>query len=164
MTQRREFFSLRPAEKGVDVRVILVNIQAASGYDAGMKNTTIAKFLSAALLSAAVAGAPALASAATSATDPVQINSFQFASGNRDTNGSSLTVSYTNENASPATNVIFAATSDGQLVNSFEDTGTFSQGVSIDHTFLDLDATEDALQVEMVTFADGTVWINPQFS
>ncbi|HEV8020083.1 MAG TPA: hypothetical protein VGP41_02395 [Candidatus Lustribacter sp.] len=136
-----------------------------------MRNTSRTAALAAALL---LAGAPALASAddvtdaaaVDTVTAPIQVNNVQFTAENT-ADGSygpaAAEIAYTNASSQPATEVVFAVTTpDGNMVDMYDDVGTFSPGVTIDHTFPALEAA-DASQVSVaqVTFADGSVWLNP---
>lgn len=144
-----------------------------------MRNTSRTAAVLAALL---LAGAPALASAQDTSTDaaaadtaavdmataPIQVNNVQFTAENT-ADGSfgptAAEIAYTNASSEPATEVVFAVTSDGNVVDMYNDTGTFSPGVQIDHTFPALEAADaDQVSVAQVTFADGSVWLNPDFA
>ena len=52
--------------------------------------------------------------------------------------------------------------SDGAVLDQVEETGTFAKGVTIKHYF-GTNETDNATQVAVLkaTFADGTVWTNP---
>ena len=135
-----------------------------------MRNTSRTAALAAALL---LAGAPALASAYEMATDrqrlvegsgPTQQRPIR---GGKPADGSygpaAAEIAYTNASSQPATEVVFAVTSaDGKIVDMYDDVGTFSPGVTIDHTFPALTTADPSqLAVAQVTFADGSVWLNP---
>jgi hypothetical protein len=134
-----------------------------------MRNTSRTAALAAALL---LAGAPALALADSmpdnTAGAPVQLNNVQFTAENT-ADGSfgpaAAEIAYTNASSQPATEVVFAVMSDGNVADMYDDVGTFSPGVLIDHTFPATE-TADASQVAVaqVTFADGSVWLNPDFA
>jgi hypothetical protein len=71
-----------------------------------------------------------------------------------------VTVSFTNLNATPARDIVFTLRgADGRIVSSFHDVGVFAQGVGINHNF-DVVGVErrQELAVEQATFADGTMW------
>jgi hypothetical protein len=138
-----------------------------------MRNTSRLAALAAALL---LAGAPVLASAddttdmaaADIATAPIQVNNVQFTAENT-ADGSygptAAEIAYTNASSQPATEVVFAVTSDGNVVDMYDDVGTFSPGVTIDHTFQALtQADPSQVSVAQVTFADGSVWVNPDLA
>ena len=128
--------------------------------------STLAATLSAALLLSAT---PVLAAEVTSAqTGPIHIDGAQLFGQNieaEDSDGSvpnSVKIEFTNNSASPATNVVFALESDGVVIGEVEDAGTFASGVKISHTFFDDELSENQqVAVEKATFADGTVWNNP---
>ncbi len=128
--------------------------------------TTLAAAFSAALLLSAT---PVLAAEASSQqTGPVHIDSAQLYGQNiedDDSDGAvpnSVKIAFTNTNASPATDIVFALESNGVVIGKVEDAGTFANGVKISHTFFD-DELSDSQQVavEKVTFADGSVWHSP---
>jgi hypothetical protein len=127
--------------------------------------------LAAATLGAAllIAGAPAFASAADMQSGPIHINSLQIfpgdsTDGNDDTIivPASAAIAFTNEYAAPATHVVFVLETNGFVVDRFEDVGSFASGVTINHRFAENQASDDMrVAVEQATFADGTVWNNP---
>jgi hypothetical protein len=123
----------------------------------------ITKILSAALVSAALAVAPAVGSAATLATAPIAIDNVQLYSSSDDTPDTpSLRVTYTNNGPVAASDVVFVLVNNGQIVDSYEDSGTFSSGVAIQDTFVGPSPDNGAqLAVDYARFADGSVWINP---
>jgi hypothetical protein len=113
-----------------------------------------------------LAGAPALASAATvvTAPSPIRLDSVQIAPyyGQFDNYFPGLiTVAFTNESAKPVTGVVFDLESNGNVIRRYHDKTTLAQGASIKHAFSDTnEASDKNLAVESVTFADGTVWNN----
>jgi hypothetical protein len=127
--------------------------------------------LAAATLGAAImiAGAPAFASAADMQTGPIHIESLQFSGGSlSNSDDDSIVVpgfaaiAFTNEYASPATDVVFALSNNGYVIDRFNDAGTFTPGVTIKHQFAENQPGDDIrVAVEEATFADGTVWHNP---
>jgi hypothetical protein len=128
--------------------------------------TTLAATLSAALL---LSGTPVLAAEATSQqTGPIHIDGAQLYGQNiedEDSDGSvpnSVKIQFTNTNAMPATDIVFALESNGVVIGTVEDAGSFASGVKVSHTFFD-DELSDSQQVavEKVTFADGHVWNSP---
>ena len=128
--------------------------------------TTLAATLSAALLLSAT---PVLAAEATAPqAGPIHVDAAQLYGQNiedEDSDGSvpnSVKIQFTNTNASPATDIVFALESNGVVIGRVEDAGSFADGVKISHTFFD-DELSDSQQVavEKATFADGTVWTSP---
>ena len=128
--------------------------------------TTLAATLSAALL---LSGTPVLAAEATSQqTGPIHIDGAQLYGQNiedEDSDGAvpnSVKIEFTNSNASPATDIVFALESDGVVIGHVHDAGTFASGVKVSHTFFDDELSESQqVAVEKATFADGTVWTSP---
>jgi hypothetical protein len=126
-----------------------------------IKNT--AATLGAALI---LAGAPALASAATtvSAPSPVRLDNVQIAQYYGQFNDyfpGLVTVSFTNEAAKPVTDVVFDLEANGQVLRQYDDAGNYAQGSTVRHSFYDTEVgSGQTLAVESVTFADGTVWNN----
>jgi hypothetical protein len=129
----------------------------------------LAATLGAALI---IAGAPAFASAADMQSGPIHINNLQIFGGagtnsNDDTIivPASAAIAFTNEYSSPATNVVFALETNGFVVDRFTDAGSFAPGVLINHRFAENQASDDMrVTVEQATFADGTVWNNPDIA
>ena len=70
-----------------------------------------------------------------------------------------ITISYVNGGAVPATSVAFAVRI-GKATETIVDKGTFSPGTTITHDFAEggLFSAASAIEVEQVTFADGTSW------
>ena len=68
-----------------------------------------------------------------------------------------VTISFVNSGVVPATSVQFALRSD-KATELIVDKGTFSPGASIVHDFSSDFDSAAGLEVEQVTFADGTVW------
>jgi hypothetical protein len=130
-----------------------------------MKTTALAATLGAALL---LAGAPVLASAADAQSGPIRLDKVQITQsyGPRDEFAPGLvTVAFTNENDSPATDIIFALVSDGKVIDRYEDVGTYTKGDTVRHSFQDIqDNNNQELAVEQATFADGTVWSNSEIA
>jgi hypothetical protein len=126
----------------------------------------ITKFLTAALAGAALSVLPVLASAADLQTSPIDIQNVQVSAADRSDDGSisgpSVTISYANTSPVPATDVVFALVANNRIINSYEDTGTFSTGSTISHTFVDFSPAEDThIVVDYVAFSDGSTWVNP---
>jgi hypothetical protein len=124
-------------------------------------NSLLARTL---LASAAVLSLGLAASAGPA--DPVQVNSIDVAPALGETTGYApgmLSVSFTNTAATPATEVDFNLLGyNGRVIGRFEDTGSFAPGVVINHSFPDaaLD-NKQSVEVEDVTFADGSTWSKP---
>jgi len=116
-------------------------------------------------LTLSLAATPALASAATTAATavsaPVVIDGIQATGDVNKALQPLLTVDFTNRGTRAATDVLFVAVENGEVVNSFEDHGQFAPGVEIDHTFGDLSSSGDQIKVASVTFADGSSWTAP---
>lgn len=130
-----------------------------------MKITSIAATLGAAIL---LAGSPALASAADNQSAPIRLDNVQVEQSygpQNDFNPGLVTVSFTNENDSPATDIIFALEANGRIIDRFEDVGSYAKGESVRHSFQDIqDNNNQQVAVEKVTFADGSVWNNPELA
>jgi hypothetical protein len=127
----------------------------------------VAAILSVSLL---VAGSPALASAADMQSGPIHINQVYLSGGySADADGDEATylpgaanVSFTNESATTATDVVFALETHGYVFNRFNDVGSFAPGVAIHHRIPETELTDDIrVAVARATFVDGTVWQNP---
>jgi hypothetical protein len=127
------------------------------------------KSLAAALAVAAVfSSAPLLASAATPQLGPIHIDNVQvWAPEDRTSAGEalyypgSLRVSFTNNNTSPATDVVFALLNQGSVEMRIDDAGSFAPGVTINHEFPNQNGSIQDVAVAQATFADGSVWNNP---
>jgi len=126
-----------------------------------MKNTiSLAAAAASALL---LLGAPGTASA--DASGPIRIDSFQITDQNLSEHNVvpvGTTIAFTNTSDSPATDVVLGLQSDGAVLTQFEDTGSFAKGVTIKKYFAAY-APDNAERVVVLkaTFADGTVWNNP---
>jgi hypothetical protein len=71
-------------------------------------------------------------------------------------------IAFTNQYNSPATEVVFVLENQGYVVDRIDDVGSFATGAAIKHTFgEDQSGSEMRVAVEKATFADGTVWVNP---
>jgi len=123
----------------------------------------------AALIAATSASAGAQSTVAFS-NDPVKVVSYSlqpayavaipaYASSLYIESTGKVTISFVNANAAPATIVRFAVRS-SKATELIVDKGTFSQGARITHDFsLDPNVgTSPQVEVEQVTFADGTAW------
>jgi hypothetical protein len=74
----------------------------------------------------------------------------------------SAAIAFTNQYNFPATEVVFALESNGYVVDRIEDAGSFATGVTINHKFGENESNPATrVAVEKATFADGTVWVNP---
>lgn len=74
----------------------------------------------------------------------------------------SVNIAFTNDGNAPATRVAFVLLSRGAIVDRTDDVGTFSKGVTINYTFpADPLGPVQQIAVAKATFADGTVWRNP---
>jgi hypothetical protein len=127
-----------------------------------MKNQFTAAVFGAALL---LAAAPAVAmTAPVQQNAPIRIDDAQVAPLiNEDRmydDGGFVNVTFTNERAVPATDVVFAVENDrNEPVDFIHDRGTFSQGVEINHVFSALLLESHLhLAVAGAHFADGTSW------
>jgi len=128
--------------------------------------STLAATLGAAVL---LASAPALASAADSQSGPIQIDNVQFQSqslaAHQASPPASMTVAFTNNGPTAASDVQFALESnEGYILKYINDVGSFAPGVRIKHDYADNEFADNGQQVAVakVTFADGTVWTNPE--
>jgi len=107
-----------------------------------------------------------LASAQTQA-GPIRIDAVQLVSqstSEHDIAPVAAEIAFTNQGTAAATDVVFALESDsGYVLDTYNDVGTFAPGVAVRHSFNDHnDATEgQQVVVAKATFADGTVWTNP---
>ena len=110
------------------------------------------------------AGAPAFASAQTTA--PVSITGSQVQAENVGASRfepGAVSLSYVNHRDVPATEVNFTLSSHGQNLGTYTDYGTFSKGVAIDRYFTtDEAAADQQIDIASVKFADGTTWTNDE--
>ena len=75
----------------------------------------------------------------------------------------SLEITFENQSNADATDVVFAVEANGYS-DRFNDVGSFAKGVQIHHSFPVNPFSVTAnfgVQVVQVSFADGTVWQNP---
>jgi hypothetical protein len=131
-----------------------------------MKNiSSLTAAVGAALL---LAGSPALASAQSMPASPIQIDRVQVvdrASNDVANAPIGVEIAFTNEQAAPATHVVFALESGGIVTGYVNDAGSFAQGVTVNHNFADNSLRNvEHVAVVQATFADGTVWNNPNVS
>jgi hypothetical protein len=115
---------------------------------------------------ALLAAAPALASAAgESQTGPISLDNVQiFSTPSPDVDyfPGFADITFTNNSNLPATSVEFALEANGVVLNRIDDVGSFAQGVTIKHRLADSDSSAgQKVAVAKVTFADGSVWTNP---
>jgi hypothetical protein len=110
------------------------------------------------------AGSPAFA--ADMQSGPIKIDNVAVYAGNTDpdttiTRGAAA-IAFTNEYKLPATEVVFALETNGYVVDRFDDVGSFATGVTINHVFGENESNPGMrVAVEKASFADGTVWVNP---
>jgi hypothetical protein len=128
--------------------------------------------LSAALLATSifVAGMAALPSAAAAQADPIQIEKvltsggfYQDAYHNMNLLPALLGITFENQSSADATDVVFVVEGYG-FANRINDVGRFAKGVRIHHNFpVDAFGIGGSVRVHVVqvSFADGTVWQNP---
>jgi len=125
--------------------------------------------LATATLGAALILACSPAFAAEMQSGPIQIDNVTVYGGSTsDTSGDNVTtlgstaVAFTNQYNFPATEVVFALETNGYVVDRIDDVGSFATGVTIKHTFGENEQNSNLrVAVEKATFADGTVWLNP---
>lgn len=126
-----------------------------------MKITSLSATLGIAIL---LAGSPVIASAQTQ-SGPIRLDKVEITQsyGSLDEFAPGLvTVAFTNENDAPATDIVFDLQSGGKLLDRYEDVGTYAKGETVRHSFQDIQiANDQELTVEKATFADGSVWSNP---
>ncbi len=108
--------------------------------------------------------APTLAYAPPAAAAPIRIDRMQlppFTAGEHNLLPRYITISFTNVQAQPATDIVFGMLdSKGRVVDQYEDSGTFSPGVRI-AAQVPFDQILDKVagfDVEAATFADGSTW------
>lgn len=78
------------------------------------------------------------------------------------TDPGTATIAFTNTGNVPATDVVFAVTSNGNIVDYYDAAGTFAPGVKVTQTFASTEpAPNGDVVVQSVTYADGSVWSNP---
>ena len=114
-----------------------------------------------------LAGAPAFA--ADMQSGPIHIDNVAVyggvtSNGNDETiiTPGSAAIAFTNQYNFPATEVVFALETNGYVADRFDDVGSFATGVTINHKFGENESGSNMrVAVEKATFADGTVWVNP---
>ena len=114
-----------------------------------------------------LAGAPALASAATTtvAPSPIHVDSVQIEQTYGIFNNlfpGLVTVAFTNQATQPVTDIVFdLESSNGTFIRQYDDAGNVQPGKSVKHAFNNSDiGANQTLAVDSVTFADGTTWSN----
>ncbi|HUA08672.1 MAG TPA: hypothetical protein VMA98_05305 [Candidatus Acidoferrales bacterium] len=126
-------------------------------------------FIASLLLSAALERTQPTQSAYTSA-NPIQVAAcsvsqsplldLPFGSGST-AGGAETAISFVNTGSAPVTSVVFAV-SEGNQTTRIVDKGTFSNGITVKHTYLTPEfgyALGDvSCNVQSVAFADGTTW------
>jgi hypothetical protein len=125
--------------------------------------------LAAATLGAALilAGSPAFA--ADMQSGPIHIDNVAVYGGTMSNSNTdniitpgTAAIAFTNTYSFPATEVIFALETNGYVADRFDDVGSFAAGVTINHKFGENESGSGLrVAVEKATFADGTVWVNP---
>jgi hypothetical protein len=117
-----------------------------------------------------IVGSPALASAADTQSGPIHIDQLSFSGGySAGAEGDEANIlpgfaiiSFTNQSAVKATDVVFALETHGYVSDRFNDVGSFAPGVAIHHSFPEIQPSDTMrVAVAEATFADGTVWKNP---
>lgn len=107
--------------------------------------------------------APVTALVNAQSNAPVHINVVQMVpvvGGDGEREFGVVTVSFTNLSPKPAQDVFFTVRDDrGNVIGSYDDAGSFAQGVSIRQTFTTREAgSTPQLTVERVSFANGSAW------
>jgi hypothetical protein len=123
-----------------------------------------AAVLATSLQASAAGTAPSLAYTPPTAAAPIRVDGVQlppFTANEHNQMPRYITVSFTNQQAQPATDIVFGMLDGkGRLVDQYEDTGTFAPGVRI-AAQVPFDQILDhvtGMDVEAATFADGTTW------
>jgi hypothetical protein len=119
----------------------------------------------AAVLGAAlvIAAAPAIGSAQTTQSGPIQLDNVEIAQSYGDVTGFApglVSVAFKNVGDATATDVVFDLIGhNGEIIAQYRDAGSFPQGATVRRDFSDTHIENDQqLQVGQVTFADGTTW------
>jgi hypothetical protein len=127
-----------------------------------MKSPALKIALAAALL---LTSAPLLASASDAQASPIQVDNVAidpYYGSYNDYNPGTAFVQFTNQYNAPATRIVFALESNGKILAESEDAGSFAKGQTARYNFQDVQLnTDQSVAVESATFADGTVWTNP---
>ena len=114
-----------------------------------------------------LAGSPAFAADVQSG--PIHIDNVAIYGGNTTNSNDdniitpgSAAIAFTNQYNFAATEVVFALETNGYVADRFDDVGSFATGVTINHKFSENESNSAMrVAVEKATFADGTVWVNP---
>jgi hypothetical protein len=123
-----------------------------------------AAVLASSLQANAAGTAPGLAYTPPTAAAPIRVDRVQlppFTAGEHNLLPRYITISFTNVQAQPATDIVFGMLdSQGRVVDQYEDAGTFSPGVSIANQvpFDQILDKVSGMDVESATFADGSTW------
>jgi hypothetical protein len=130
------------------------------------------KFFVRALFVASIAMTASLPISAVAATSfpsqsaPIRLNDVQIAEASDTFNNFNylglVTVSFTNTSSMPATEIVFALWDrHGVFLNNIKDVGNYAPGAAVRYGFANLEtALHQQLDVEKVTFADGSIWTN----
>jgi hypothetical protein len=136
------------------------------------KNSMKTSILSRALLATGIAlatplaanaapTAPAIALASSSA--PIVVRDVNVQPTGAENSGPGfVSLAFTNTSNVAANEVWFALGANGRYDRRIHDVGTFAPGVAIRHAYFDNSgASNQAIKVVKVQFADGTTWTNP---
>ena len=116
---------------------------------------------------ASVALTPLYASPDAVLNGPIHLDRVQIAAADGINNNFAylgiVTVAFTNTSAIPASDIVFAVRgTNGAIIDRYEDVGTYERGVTVRHSFTDLQTDPNQrLEVDSATFADGSEWNNP---
>jgi hypothetical protein len=140
--------------------------EKASSMNRLLPRTLIAAatVLASSLQANAAGTAPDIAYTAPTAAAPIRIDRVDFppfTSGEHNLLARYITISFTNQQARPATDIVFGMLdSKGRVVDQYEDTGKFSPGVRIaaQVPFDQILDKVSGFEVEDATFADGSTW------
>jgi hypothetical protein len=110
-----------------------------------------------------IASAPSFAFAETVQVSPIRIDRVEIEQSNEVYNQFEpglVSVTFTNTNAAAATDVVFDLLGyDGAIIAQYNDVGTFAQDQPVRQRFPDIHIHDNQqLEVDQVTFADGTSW------
>jgi hypothetical protein len=120
--------------------------------------------LASSLRANAAGTAPDLAYIPPTAAAPIRIDRIDFppfTSGEHNQLARYITISFSNQQAQAATDIVFGMLDgEGRVVDKYEDTGTFSPGVKIaaQVPFDQIIDKVSGFDVETATFADGSTW------
>jgi hypothetical protein len=123
-----------------------------------------AAVLASSLQANAAGTAPSLAYTPPTAAAPIRVDRVQlppFTANEHNQMPRYITVSFTNQQTQPATDIVFGMLDGkGRVVDQYEDNGMFSPGVTI-AAQVPFDQVLDhvsGMDVESATFADGSTW------